>query len=267
MWAGWSRDWCFVHNQLVWLARPSPLGWTSKHTSNHKWTRWLWQHEIYIYAPFLLLVLVRHGVFPDQCTYVCVWTPTPPPTGPFCHGTINSWIVTNIGIHTGYPSVLKLECLNTSFCPNFFLHACVPNTFPKTIPSTMLVSLGLKASGCLQAEDKSTYICIPHCMLGQVVPDWLALYYTYHLLYIVSESLNQHFLPHVCMYLHACAPNMVVEQNKSINGLTRTIHMYACNQLLTFTHQVKTDTFEFVFFCLVSFYVKDWLIRVFYGSA
>ena len=81
------------------------------------------------------------------------------------------------------------------------------------------------------------------------------------------------------MYLHACVPNMVVEQNKSlmcnvahgliiaINGLTCTIHMYACKQLHTFTHQVKTDTFEFVFFCLVSFYVKDWLIRVFYGSA
>ena len=70
--------------------------------------------------------------------------------------------------------MLKLECLNTSFCPNFFfLHACVPNTFPETVSSMMVVSLGLKASGCLQAENKSTYVCIPHSMLGQVVPDWL----------------------------------------------------------------------------------------------
>ena len=49
----------------------------------------------------------------------------------------------------------------------------MPNTFPETVSSMMVVSLGLKASGCLQAENKSTYVCIPHSMLGQVVPDWL----------------------------------------------------------------------------------------------
>ena len=72
---------------------------------------------------------------------------------------------------------------------------------------------------------------------------------------------------------------MVVEQNKSlmcnvnhnliitINGLTCTIHMYvdACKQLHTFTHHVDTGAFKF-FFCLVSFYVEDFLRQVFFGS-
>ena len=66
---------------------------------------------------------------------------------------------------------------------------------------------------------------------------------------------------------------MVVEQNKSlmcivnhsliisINGLTCTIHIYACKQLHTFTHQVETGTFEFV-----SFYVEDRLSQVLFGN-
>ena len=44
-------------------------------------------------------------------------------------------------------------------------------------------------------------------------------------------------------------------------------HVDACKQLHTFTNHVDTGTLEFVFFCLVSFYVEDWSIRVFYGSA
>ena len=72
---------------------------------------------------------------------------------------------------------------------------------------------------------------------------------------------------------------MEVEHNKSLvctvnhgliitlNGLIRTIHMYACKQLHTFTHHVETGTFEFVFFCLVSFYTEDRLRQVLFGSA
>ena len=52
-------------------------------------------------------------------------------------------------------------------------------------------------------------------------------------------------------------------------SLDHTVHVcsYVCNQLHTYTHQVRMETgnFEFVLFCLVSLHMEDRLRQVFGG--